>query len=187
MSSALKPQLYSGVDAARAMDKIRATHANQEQWPYQHVYPPVVSIPVNQTGFVATPVHGVTDTVGNVILTYKVPEGSVFIMQACVLGMVNAGGLGPFTPGQALWSIDVNTAPGVVSVQNTPLQGLTNVPFPLGNVLSGNQWWFARAYEFAPLDVIRAKGVNIAAQVGDPAYFVAAFIGYRIPSVGKVK
>ena len=187
MSASLRPRLYSGPDAVRAMEEIRKTHTNQEQWPYQHVFPPVNSIPVNETGSIVTPAQGLSGNALNVILTYEVPEGSIFIMQGCVLGYINSGGLGAFVPGAALWTIDVNTAPNVTSVQNAPLQGLTNKTVPLGNFLTGNEWVFHRAYEFAPLDVIRCKGVNVALNVGDPNYFVAGIFGYRIPSVGNVK
>ena len=73
-------------------------------------------------------------------------------MTGVVLGYINSGGIGSFVPGAALFSVDVNTAPGVASVQSTPVQGLTNVKVPLCSYLSGRKWKMERAYEFAPLD-----------------------------------
>ncbi len=183
MAALAKPRLYSGPDATRALEVIRQTHANQEAWPYMHVYPPVNSQPVNETGAVPTPAVAAQA----VILTYQVPTGWKFIMTGVVLGYINSGGLGAFVPGAALWTIDVNTTPGVSNVQAEPVQGLTRVKVPLGNFLSGNVWPLARAYEFAPLDTLRAKATNVALPAGDPAYFVAGFLGWRVPAIGEVK
>ncbi len=183
MSALAKPRLYSGPDATRALEKIRQTHANQEAWPYPHVYPPVNSIPVNETNSVVTDV--LTST--SVILTYKVPTGFKFIMNGCILGYINAGGLGAFVPGQALWTVKLNSIPGVTNIQASPVQGLTLLKMPLGNFLTGHIWYFSRAYEFAPLDVLRATAQNIGLGVGDPNYFTAAFVGWLVPALPNAK
>ncbi len=183
MSAFAKPRLYSGSDAVRAMEKIRSTHANQEAWPYEHVYPPVNSIPVNATDAVVTPALAAVAE----ILTYKVPSGYRFIMTGVVLSYINTGGLGPFVPGDALWTVDLNTPTGVANIQASPVQGLTAVKMPLGSFTAGNVWWFARAYEFAPLDVLRSKATNVALGVGDPNYFASAFLGWLLPALKDTK
>lgn len=183
MSAQPKPLLYSGPDATRALEKIRQAHANQEAWPYAHVYPPVNSLPVNQTDAVVTPAVAATA----VILTYKVPSGFKFILKGCVLTYINAGGLGAFVPGAALWTVTLNTAAGVTNVQATPIQGLSLVKVPLGSFTAGQTWWFARAYEFAPLDILRATAKNVAVGAGDPNYFAAGFFGWLLPALANVK
>lgn len=183
MSAQPKPLLYSGPDATRALEKIRQTHANQEAWPYEHCFPPVNSIPVNETNAIPTPAIGVQA----VVLTFKVRSGYKFIMTGIVEMYINSGGLGAFVPGAALWTVDLNTPVGVPNIQASPVQGLTAVKVPFGNFLSGNKWYFDRPYEFAPLDVLRSKGTNVALPAGDPAYFASGFFGWLVPAIKEPK
>ncbi len=178
-----KPLLYSGADAVRAAEKIRQTHANQEQWPYVHCFPPVNSIPVNQTGSVVTPALSAQA----VILTYKVPPGFKFIMTGVVAMYINSGTLGAFLPGQGLFTLDLNTPPGVTNIQASPVQGLTALTVPLGNYLAGVKWYLERAYEFAPLDELRWKGTNVGLPVGTPAFFAAGVFGWLLPAIKEPK
>lgn len=180
---AQKARLYSGADSVRAMEAIRQTHANQEAWPYEHVFPPVNSIPVNATDAVVTPAQAAVATV----LSYKVPSGFKLILTGIIQSYINAGGLGAFVPGAALWTVTLNTPVGVANVQASSLQGLTNVKVPMGSFLAGNVWYFARAYEFAPLDILRSTVLNVALGVGDPNYFASAFLGWLVPAIKEPK
>ena len=168
-------QLYSGADAVRAAEKLRQEKEKHDNWPYEHCFPPPNSIPVNAIGSIAT---GALASVV-VPLTYKVPSGYRFIMTAIVQDYTG----GAFTPGAALWTVDLNTPVGIPSVQAAPVQGLVAVPVRLGSFDLAQQWEFQRAYEFAPLDILRSKVTNVGLSVGTPNFFSSGFFGWLVPSV----
>lgn len=166
-------RLFTGVDAVKAADKLRTIRENQERWPYIHVYPPPDSIPVHEITrtAVAAPV-GTGSTVE--VLAYTVPSGFAFFMLDVVLSFQGAS----FTWGDGKWSVTRNTPIGVANVQASPVQGLTNIPFPLGSFQSSGPWRLPRAYNFKPLDVVRAAFTDVSVGNG---LLAAGFFGWLVP------
>lgn len=163
--------LSSGARMARAAQRLADDRA-REQWPYVHVYPPPSSIPIHQIDFVAAPVAG--DSA--VVLAYTVPEGFAFFLRS-ILQVFSGGNI---IAGDATWTVRINTVDAVSDAQAMPVQGLIDVPVPLGSISSGNQWPFARAYEFAPLDVVESVVTNVNLGAGT---FVSGFFGYLVPVI----
>ncbi len=156
---------------ARAAQKL-ADERCREHWPYVHVYPPPSSVPVHEIDFVAAPAPAASA----VILAYEVPEGFVFYLQAIL--QVFSGGA--FLPGDATWTVNVNTQAGITDIQGMPVQGLIALPVQLGSLSSGNQWPLPRAYEFAAHDVVRSVVTNVNLGAG---FFVSGFFGYLVPVI----
>ena len=163
---------FAGPQAVKALEKVRHAQANKDDWPYVHLFPPPNSLPVHQIGYVAVP----NAASSAVIVAYQVPEGFRFIMHAIL-----ASFSGAFNPGDSLFTVDVNTPVGTADAQATFVQGLIRVPVTLGSWEYGVQWPFARPYEFAALDLIQLKGLNVNLNPGSP-YYVGGFFGYLIPS-----
>lgn len=168
---------FSGADAARAAEKVRQERAKQSSWPYEYLFAPPDSIPINggtlgvQTA--AVPAAGSTVT----IATFLVPSGFRFIMQAIWLCFE-----GTFLPGDSLFTVTCNPNSGA---QSNPVQGLINVPIPLGSWKFGMAWEFDRPYEFAALDFLTAVGKNVNLAPGPPNQYVAGFFGYLLPSLDR--
>ena len=156
--TASRPRLFTGIDAVKAADKLRELRTNKEMWPYVHIFPPPDSIPVHAITLtpVAVPAVGVQVEV----LKYKVPSGFAFIMT----GVVQQYQGGTFLFGDGTWTVDRNTEIGVTSVQATPVQGLTNLPMPLGSFQVTAPWQLPRSYLFEPNDIVRSKFTEVRAQ-----------------------
>ena len=164
-------QTYTGVDLVEAAETVMLQRW-RELWPYIHVYPPPDAIPVHEIGYIANPGQGGTAEV----LRYQVQPGLRFIMQAIL--QVWVGGAAP-APGDALWTVSVNSDVSS-SVQSMPVNGLSDVPVPLGSVEAGNKWPFERAYEFKGQDVVRSVVDNVNLIDG---FFVSGFFGYLVPDL----
>lgn len=163
-----------GIDSVNAAEDV-LKQRRVDAWPYDHVYAPPDATPVHQVDFIPAPGAGVA----GVVLTYQVPTGKRFIMRAILQVYISGGGA--FNPGDALWTVTENTTAGSLTVQSTPVQGLVNVPIPLGSIQAGNQWPFARAYEFGSLTVVRS--VVTPVNVGGLGFFVSGFFGYLVPPI----
>lgn len=172
----LKPaRIAVGPDSARAADAIRkAVQDRRDAWPYPHVYPPENSIRRDPTGTVVCPAQGVQD----VILTFTVPQGNYFYMQALGLFFNSQ----TFNFGDFLFTVDKNVPLGVTTFQGVPLTDWQNIAFPWGSSAVGPVP-LARAELFAPSDVIRAKVTNVNLNGGAPNWFGAIFAGYLVPTV----
>lgn len=164
-------RLYTGSDAVRAADKLRALRDNQDAWPYPHVYPPPSSIPVHAVTLTPVAVPAVGAQVE--VLRYRVPSGFAFWMQAIVQQYKG----GSITFGDGVWTVDRNAPVGVGSVQASPVQGLAGLPVPLGS-FEVCPWPLPRAYEFQPLDVVRSKLTNVSLA---PGLLVSGFFGWLVP------
>ena len=184
---AAKPiQMFSGVDSVRAANELqRAIQERRDQWPYPHVYPPPDSLDVMQWATATVPVapasltvvlQGIGQQTG---VTYQVQSGKVFFQTGVIFGAQNAGS---FVAGDATFTEDRNSALGSSNPQFLPEHGLINVPVLLGGQnVNGSYvqpFWFARAREFSPLDVIRIKATNVNLQGGT---FIAGIFGYEVP------
>ena len=167
-----RPQLLTGASATRAADALRDQRLNQAYWPYVHVFPPPDSIPVHAITLTPVAVPGVGVQVQ--VLQYKVPSGFSFILT----GIVQQYQGGTFVFGDGLWTVDRNTPIGVASVQASPVQGLVSLPTPIGSFQVTGPWVLPRAYEFAPLDVLRSKFTEVSAPAG---LLVSGFFGYLVP------
>ncbi len=170
--------MFSGVDSIRAANELqRAIQARRDAWPYPHVYPP----PDSQDVFVITPlaVPVAPASLTAVILTYQVQSGKKFFQKGVIFGYVG----GTFTPGDATFTEDRNSALGSVNKQFLPEHGLTNVGVLLGGQVNGSYvepFVLQRARDFEPLDVIRIKATNVNLTGG---VFVAGLFGWEVPVV----
>jgi hypothetical protein len=63
------------------------------------------------------------------------------------------------------------------------IQGLQNIPFPLGSWVHGRWWPFRMPYYFEPLTVIRSKVLNVNLGAGPPGIFTSGLFGYLVPTV----
>jgi hypothetical protein len=170
-------RLFTAQDAIRATEKVQDLRQRQEQWPYVHIFPPPDSIPVHQLTLVPVAVPA-TDSAQVEVLLYRVPSGFSFIMTAIVQQYQG----GTFTWGNGSWTIDRNTPVGVANVQASPVQGLTNIPVPLGSFIESGPWQLPRAYVFKPLDEIRSKFTQGIAPASTPnGLLVSGFFGYLVP------
>ena len=148
----------------------------KEAWPYEHVFPPPGSIPVHAIASVAVPAPAAKVT----ILTYQVPTGYKLWLKAVLQTYTNNGALAGFNPGDALWDLVVNNQAGG-NAQTTFVQGLAQVPVPLGSWVYGTQWPLEKAYEFAQLDLLTSQATNVGLSQGEPNYFTSGFFGYLVP------
>lgn len=173
MSAKPVVRMYSGADSVKAADAyLRAVQERRDAWPYVHVYPPYNAIDVFVTGSAETQAQG-----GPVIevLSYRVNSGKQFYLQGVILG-ANV----PIVPGQALFTVDRNNPVGVVNLQFMPEHGLTNVGFQVGS-FPVEPFKLQRAREFAPLDVVRIKAVNVGLSAGSPTFYMCGLFGYEVP------
>jgi hypothetical protein len=169
-------QMFSGVDSVRAANELqRAIQARRDAWPYPHVYPPPDSLDVFVISTVAVPVAPAALTI--VALTYQVQSGKKFFQAGVIFGFQG----GSFTPGDATFTEDRNSALNSANNQFLPEHGLVNVPVLLGGQINGSYvepFLFRRAREFEPLDVIRIKPTNVNLTGGT---FVAGIFGWEVP------
>ena len=168
------PQFY-GNDQIKSADQVRQERANRNDWPYEHLFPPSNSVPVNQ--ITQTPVAVPAASATAVVLALRVPSGMRFIMTGLVQNIYGA----TFTPGDGTWTVDKNTPVGIADAQRMPMQGLVNIPVPLGSFDTGIPWRFARPYEFEPLDLVQSKFTNATSGA---TLLVSAFLGYLLPVTG---
>ncbi len=173
--SANPVRMLSGADSVRAAESYRlAIQDRRDQWPYVHVYPPPNSTDVNVIGTLATQAQGAAAVA---VVTYTVNAGKVFYLRAVLLGSNVT-----IVPGDALFTVDRNSPIGIANTQFQPEHGLINIPVSLGSLASG-PWELQRAREFAPLDVIRIKAVNVGLGVGAPNFYVCGLFGYEVPTL----
>jgi len=169
-------QMFSGVDSVRAANELqRAIQARRDEWPYPHVYPPPDSLDVFVIGTVTVPVAPASLTVA--ALTYQVQSGKKFFQKGIILGYQG----GTFTPGDATFTEDRNSALNSTNKQFLPEHGLINVPVLLGGQINGSYvepFILQRSREFEPLDVIRIKATNVNLTGGS---FVAGIFGWEVP------
>jgi hypothetical protein len=178
---AAKVQLFSGVDSVRAADQLRrAVQDRRDAWPYPHVYPPPNSKDVHVIGTSVTGAQSIPPGLGPgpqiTVLTYQVQSGKRFYLKAILLTYVG----GAFVPGDALFTIDRNSAVGSSNTQFLPEHGLVNIPVQLGSNLTV-PWPLQRAREFEPLDVVRINAANVNLGVGDGNFYVCGLFGYELP------
>jgi len=170
----------SGVSQTQGVEAIRRKRQQESEWPYEYLFAPPNSITVNGAygplgiQYVAVPAPGSTVT----IATFQIPSSLEFVMHAVWLTFA-----GSFIPGDSLFSVTVNPGGGV---QSNPVQGLINVPIPLGAWTTGRPWEFDRPYLFEPYDILSATAKNVNLSAGPPNYYVAGFFGYVIP-VGDLR
>lgn len=156
----------------RMADALRQSVQRRDEWPYEHVFPAPVSEVVEVFGSAATLAAGTLTP----ILTYLVPAGLRFFLTALLCDFLGAS----FNPGDALWTVDENFT--VPSLQGSYVEGLIQWPVPAGSFAKGRRWKLPRAYEFAPLSVVRSTAVNVNLGVGAPNTYVSGFFGYLVPS-----
>jgi hypothetical protein len=155
------------------LEMVRRSVMQKNAWPYIHEFAPPDSIPVEQIAQIPVPMIGVLTPV----LTYLVPEGFRFFLARLLEDFQGA----VFDPFDALWTVDKDAV--VPNVQGQPIQGLIQTPVPLGSFLRGVKWPLPRAYEFAPLTILRSTVVNRNLAGGA---FVSGFFGYLVPAIGRL-
>lgn len=157
-----------------AMRGIRGSD-RKDAWPYVGLVPPGAD-PVHgsKDGIVVTAVPGVGATA--TLLSYVVPQGWRFFLAALLEDFEGA-----FTPGDTFWSAFSNMNNGR---QINPIQGLVNVPVPLGAWRTGRLWYLRDPMEFAALDtvVLQAKNINLT---GLNLYYVSGVFGWLVSSAER--
>lgn len=168
-------QMLSGADSVRGAEAFRlAVQGRRDSWPYVHIYPPPNAIDVFQVSTLAVPSAASGETQ---VLRYQVNAGKRFYLQAVILG-ANV----TIIPGDALFTLDRNSAIGVVNSQFMPEHGLVNINCQLGSTSQGS-FRLERAREFAPLDIIRIKATNVNLSEGGSNFYVCGIFGYEIPTL----
>ena len=174
------PITLQGPDSIAAAQALREDIAARKQWPYPWSFPPPgatrVTAGAGASGTLAVPAAG-TPTQG---LLYTVDEGFQFALEAIVVTYINAGVIGSWTPGAALWSMTLNHPVGVTTFQGSPVQGFTAVDVGLGALQI--PWPLYCAEIFAPNDAIRIVFTNVSLTDGDPNYFKALLLGWKWPA-----
>ena len=167
-----KPCVRPGGDyfAGQMAEKVRLARIKKGEWPYAHLFPVAIDIVVNRIADIPIPAPNVQTTV----LQFRVPSGYRFWMDAIL-----QDGPQSFAPGDAIWSVDIN-AEVPTSPQATKVQGLVNIPVPLGSWREGEVWPFPMPYVFAPLTVIRSRVTNINFGAGAD-FFTSGFFGFLVP------
>lgn len=153
-------------------EAVRRMKLNQQAWPYLHEFAPPVADEVNLIAIANSL------TAGSLlpVLSYTVPLGMRFFLEGILQDFAGAA----FNPGDALWTIDRNASP--LSLQSSYVQGLIQVPVPLGSFTARRQWWFKRAYEFGPNELVRSTVINVNLGVGAGNVFISGFFGYLVPT-----
>jgi hypothetical protein len=176
MRTQVRPQFLNGADSIRGGEAVRRQMEARQEWPYPHVFPPSWAIPVNAVGSVEVPTTGQTVNV----ITYSVPDGFELELWATLIDYE-----GVFIPGDSLFTLQVNNESNLTNPQATVVQGLTNIPVPLGSWKLGQQWHFWQRYRFAPLDVLQWSAANANLTAGPPNAYVGGFFGFLLPAIDK--
>jgi hypothetical protein len=170
--SANPVRMFSGAASVKAANAyLLALQARRDAWPYLHMFPPPNAKDVLVTGTLATPSLGAAKSL---VLQYQVNSGKRFYLTAVILGANVA-----IVPGQALFTVDRNSAPAG-NTQFQPEHGLVDISFQLGS-FTVEPFVLQRSREFGPLDKVRVQAANLGLSVGDPAYFVCGLFGYEVP------
>jgi hypothetical protein len=115
----------------------------------------------------------------NLVLSYQVKQGHVFLLESVVLNYVGAG----FTAGSGdiLWILDRNAPVTVASPMAMRVKGFESLDFPAGSFQS--PWCLQPPEVFQPGDVVASKVITTAAiPVGAPNVFMSVFKGWLVPA-----
>ena len=169
-----KPCLNRGHEwmEAQLAEKLRQERERRSAWPYHDLFPVAQDLEVNRIAVIVAPNQ---DGNLHVVLQYQVPSGFRFRMAA----ILQDGPTG-ISPGDASWVVDIN-AEISTSTQASRIQGLINLPVPLGSTADGRIWPFVMPYIFDPLTVIRSKVMNVHIVPGSPNFFTSGFFGFLEP------
>jgi hypothetical protein len=173
MSANRVVRMLSGADSVLAANAYRlAVQDRRDSWPYVHVYPPPSATDVFKVSTIAVEMAG---TGPIEILKYTVNAGKVFYLRAVLFSASSS-----IVAGDALFTLDRNSAIGVTNSQFQPEHGLVNVPVALGSSVTV-PWKLSMARIFAANDVIRIKGTNVNLSGGTS--YVCGIFGYEVPSL----
>ena len=175
--------VVTGPEAAKAAHALLKKRERRDEWPFPWEFPPKGAEPVFQVGTVIAPIAAKLTE----ILAYAVPAGLQFALAEIVQVYVGSG----FVPGAGsiLWTVDVDQAVGVPSLQGNPLPGLARIPIPLGaygDAIGGGvyaPWRFRKPYLIGPEQVLRSKCITTnTIPAGVPNYLVSVFSGWTWPA-----
>lgn len=171
--------MLQGPDSIAGAQALREDRVNKTRWPYPWVFPPEGAVRVtagaDTSGTLAVPAAG-TPTQA---LLYVVDEGFQFALEALVVVYLNAGAVGLWGPGDALWSLTLNQPVGISTFQGSPVQGFSNVDVPLGSLVRPFDLWCPELFE--PNDAVRVVLNNVALGEDDPNFFKAILLGWKWP------
>jgi hypothetical protein len=185
LATARQPQLVTGPEALKAMDRARRLQDQRDQWPYPWLCPPETAQPKPSFGSILCPTTGTLTEV----LEYAVPTGLQFALVGVVQLFFGAG----YIDGDQdiFWTLDVDAPIGIAAAQGFPLPGMNNIPVPLGT-LAGIPWPFQKPFILKQNQVLRSKvflpannpltGAPNGISAGSPNYFVSAFAGFTWPA-----
>jgi len=168
-------QIAQGPGLVKAADSIRQMQERRDNWPYPWVYPPPGSERRNPFGFTVMPAVAASA----VVLTFNIPTGFVFEMDAIMFAAVTTAFAPIGNPGDYTFSVNRNTPVTGVAPQGSPLTDFQNVPFPMGNPATSAMWPLRRSEKFAPLDVVRVYVNNVSGVGGAPNFAVAMIGGWQ--------
>jgi hypothetical protein len=168
-----------GPKAIAAATALSEERAKRSAWPYPWTYPPPgairVSAGLDSSGTIAVPVAG-TPTQG---ILYTVEEGFQFCLTHIVVEFLTSGIIGPWNPGDALWSLTVNRPVGLTTFQGYVAQGFSGVDVPLGTLQI--PWPLEMADFFDANEALRIVLTNVNLSSGDPNFFKCILLGWRWP------
>ena len=145
----------------------------RDAWPYEHEFPDRMGKNQEPLASIAAPAVGVKTPV----LVYQVPYGFFFYLEGLVQDFEGSS----FNPGDASWTVDQDAQ--FSNVQGAGVQGLVNLPVPLGSFAVGRWWKLPRTYKFSQLTVLRSVVTNANIVPGAPNVFTSQFLGYLEPVV----
>lgn len=167
------PVVLSGPAAVKAASQLKLQHDKATQWPFNWVEPPPGSRQVFVRGFLPMPAVGVDTQV----LLYKVPDSVQFVLSGIVF---EAGPVTAVSPGDVLFTLDVDQPVGAVSAQGVGFTGYSAVPFNLGT--RQIPWPIAPGENdvLRSNNQVRVKVTNVNAAAGSPQYVLAILRGYTM-------
>ena len=178
-------RVISGVEQAKAADKLRRLADRRAQWPYEWVFPPPDSQRVHQEASldVATGASGGPLVAGTQyqVLAYQVQNNYRFMLNGLVQLYI---GSNTFVPGDGnvTWNLDVNIPVGITSPQGYPVQGFDNSGIPKGAYFSGIYAPYPLAPKpeiIGPSDTLRSK-VTVSSSI-TTGRIIAIFDGWLLP------
>jgi len=172
-------RILSGPAALKASDRIRKQHNNQEDWPYEWLFPPKYARRIRPHGTLA--VSAMTAGTQAVVLAYTVPTGFVLVLTHLFRTICNPSGFVEGT-GTATWVLDINRPLGVTSIQGYPVQGFEQDVVTLGSVAGQPlyPWPLIQPEILQSLDLLQEK-VTITSDISDGVFY-SCFVGYLVPN-----
>jgi hypothetical protein len=167
MPGSIKSIVTPGASLSAAARPLSQPHRVEGKYPFQWLYPGPNSRMARPSGIIGVPpIVAPAASATGVVMTYEVPEGYRFVLEA-ILMSTNAVGYGP---GQGLMSFTLQVK---YSTGPRGVEFLSNLDYPTGKFVTlPNDYETELAplvgrLEFAPLDVLEIIVVNTGIPLPD--------------------